>query len=134
MVGYSDYKEVAIWIQTKAQHEVKFKYHPVNNASEVRWTKALNTKKDNAFTATLIADSVQPGTKYIYQVFVDGKIVELNRELKFQTQTLWQWRTDPPNFKFATGSCVYVNDSSTDRPGKPYGGNYEIFESDCLNN
>jgi len=129
MVGYSDYKEVALWIQTKAEYEVKFKYHPVNKPSEVRWTNALTTTKDNAFTATLIADSVQPGTKYIYQVFVDGKIVELNRELKFQTQTLWQWRTDPPNFKFATGSCVYVNDSATDRPGKPYGGNYEIFES-----
>ena len=49
--------------------------------------------------------------------------------LEFKTQTLWQYRTDPPAVKFAIGSCAYFNDTPYDRPGDPYGGNYEIFES-----
>ena len=46
---------------------------------------------------------------------------------QFQTQPLWQWRTDPPTFRFAVGSCTYVNEPKSDRPGTPYGGGYEIF-------
>ncbi|MGB1636943.1 MAG: alkaline phosphatase D family protein, partial [Flavobacteriales bacterium] len=38
-------------------------------------------------------------------------------------------RTDPPAFKFVTGSCAYINEEAYDRPGRPYGGGYEIFES-----
>ncbi len=129
MVGYSDYKEVALWVQTKGSHSVKFRYYKSENIKEAHWTKSVITSQTNAFIAKLIADSLEAGKHYNYEVYLDGKKIELNRTLTFQTQTLWQWRTDPPNFKFATGSCVYVNDSLSDRPGKPYGGGYEIFES-----
>jgi alkaline phosphatase D len=47
--------------------------------------------------------------------------------LEFQTQTLWQFRTDPPNFKFAVGSCTYTNEPEVDRPGVPYGKDINIF-------
>ena len=30
---------------------------------------------------------------------------------------------------FAIGSCSYVNEPEFDRPGKPYGSNFEIFNS-----
>jgi alkaline phosphatase D len=40
---------------------------------------------------------------------------------------LWQWRTDPPEFSAAFGSCAYINDEPYDRPGKPYGSDYGIF-------
>ena len=36
---------------------------------------------------------------------------------------------DPPAFSFVTGSCAFINEAKYDRPGKPYGGGYEIFES-----
>ena len=49
--------------------------------------------------------------------------------LKFQSQTLWQWREDPPPFKLVIGSCAYVNDPPYDRPGKGYGDGFEIFNT-----
>jgi alkaline phosphatase D len=42
---------------------------------------------------------------------------------------LWQWRTDPPTVRIATGSCAYINEPRYDRPGTPYGGDYEIFDT-----
>jgi len=53
--------------------------------------------------------------------------VQLDYPTEFQTQPLWQWRTEPPNFRVALGSCAYVNEDPFDRPGKPYGGDYQIF-------
>jgi alkaline phosphatase D len=64
---------------------------------------------------------------YQYELFINGQPVKLSYTLKFQTRKLWQWREDPPDFNFVTGSCTYVNDPPYDRPGKPYGENYEIF-------
>jgi alkaline phosphatase D len=49
--------------------------------------------------------------------------------LQFRTPPLWQWRTDPPDFTLLTGSCAYINEEAYDRPGKPYGDGYSIFET-----
>ena len=57
---------------------------------------------------------------------LDGEEVALDRPLRFTTQPLWQWRTDPPSFTAALGSCAYVNDPPYDRPGDPYGGGWMI--------
>jgi alkaline phosphatase D len=42
---------------------------------------------------------------------------------------MWRFRTDPPDFRAAVGSCAYINDAPYDRPGEPYGGGYQIFRS-----
>ena len=34
-----------------------------------------------------------------------------------------------PDFRLATGSCTYINEPELDRPGKPYGGDYQIFDA-----
>ncbi|MDA0913401.1 MAG: alkaline phosphatase D family protein [Bacteroidetes bacterium] len=69
-----------------------------------------------------------PGSKYAY--FVGDELgMAISDTLSFQTQPLWQYRTDPPELKFLVGSCTYVNEPEFDRPGKPYGGGYEIFET-----
>src|SRR5688500_13515381 len=39
------------------------------------------------------------------------------------------YRTDPPAYTVAIGSCAFVNEVPYDRAGDPYGGGYEIFES-----
>jgi alkaline phosphatase D len=78
------------------------------------------------FTHKFILNEVQPGRNYEYEVFINRKRVDLPYPTTFKTQTLWQWRTDPPAFTFATGSCAFVNEAQYDRP-KPYGSNYQIF-------
>jgi len=47
--------------------------------------------------------------------------------LEFQTQDLWQYRHDPPAFSFIFGTCNYVNEEGTDRPGRGYGGADEVY-------
>jgi alkaline phosphatase D len=89
----------------------------------------VRTEAATAFVAKLVADRVEPGRRYSYALFIDGVEVERPYSLRFQTQSLWQWRTDPPDFRFATASCFYVNDPPYDRPGEPYGGGFEILQS-----
>lgn len=70
---------------------------------------------------------LEPGTTYSY-VIKSGRHV-LSDTLLITTQTLWQYRSDPPSVRIALGSCAYINEPIYDRPGKPYGGGYEIFET-----
>ncbi len=51
-----------------------------------------------------------------------------NSALAFQSPVVWQYRTDPPDFSIAAGSCTYINEPGFDRPGEPYGGGYGIFQ------
>ena len=67
-----------------------------------------------------------PGQTYEYEV-LDGDQAVSSNVLRVHTQPLWQWRAGPPDFVVALGSCAYVNDEAYDRPGRPYGGGYEIF-------
>lgn len=127
MVGYSEMKEVALWVQTKAAAKVQIAYWNKAGGTDTLLTDVVQTEKINAFTAKLIADRVEPGQKYSYRLSINGKSVSFPYPTEFQTLPLWQWRTDPPAFTVAAGSCTYVNETQFDRPGRPYGGEYEIF-------
>lgn len=129
MIGYSEMKEVLLWAQTNKPAKVKFVYWDQINPNKKFNTKEIKTLERDSYTAKLIANQVYPGKKYNYELYIDGQKVDRPYPLEFQTPQLWQWRTDPPDFKVAMGSCTYVNEPEFDRPGKPYGGNYEIFTS-----
>ncbi|HOI31004.1 MAG TPA: alkaline phosphatase D family protein [Melioribacteraceae bacterium] len=129
MVGYSSMREVGLWVQTSSAAKVKFAYWNINSPKKKYFTDEFSTTKTNWFTAKLIADQLEPGQKYNYQLYINGKPVKRNYDLKFQTQKLWQWRENPPDFSFATGSCFYVNETVYDRPGRPYGSDYQIMTS-----
>ncbi|MBY0426962.1 MAG: alkaline phosphatase family protein, partial [Cytophagales bacterium] len=129
MVGYSEMKEVMLWVQTKTSAKVKFGYYPGDSIKQRKFTEEITTGKDQAFVAKLVADQVLPGKKYTYELYIDGKLVKRDYPLSFQTQALWQYRTDPPNFRIATGSCMYINEPAFDRPGEAYGAGYEILKS-----
>lgn len=129
MVGYSAMREVGLWVQTKAEASVKFIYWNVDDIKKKFSTREVIIKEEDGFTAKLICDQLEPGQKYKYELYINGEKVVRPYDLKFQTQKLWQWRVDPPDFKFIVGSCAYVNETKYDRPGTPYGANYEIFSS-----
>lgn len=117
MLGYNTMKEVAVWVQTERESEVVMYY---NTSFGQRCSTIARTKIENGFTATLIAKNLEPGTTYNYTIVVDSQLVN-SVGGKFTTQALWQHRTDPPDFSFATGSCAYTNEKKYDRPGEPYG-------------
>lgn len=129
MVGYSEMKEVMLWIQTTKTAEVKILYTNLENSKDKHWTNSVITEKDKAFTAHLLADTLKPGQKYSYELYINKIKQKRPYLMQFQTLPIWEWRGDPPIFSFATGSCAYINEKKYDRPGTPYGGDYEIFEN-----
>ncbi len=129
MLGYADIREALLWVQTTQSAEVYFKYYETGNTSKVYQTDKFNTQKTNSFIAKLIADSVESGKNYTYEVFINGEKSDFDYNLDFNTPLNWRWKTEPPNFKFALGSCFFINDAKYDRVGKPYGGEYFIANS-----
>ena len=129
MLGYNEMREVLLWVQTTEPAQVQFAYWTKEKPGEKFFTGVKQTQKSEAFTAKLVADEVEPGTGYIYQLLINGKAVELNYPTEFKTQELWRWRYDPPAFNVVVGSCAYINEEVYDRPGKPYGSDYQIFTS-----
>lgn len=127
MLGYSDMLETMLWAQTNAPANVQVVYWPKDKPAERHQTAVVSTQKSDGYTAHLIADEVKPGTVYEYELQINGQAAKFDYPTTFQTQALWQYRTDPPPFKVALGSCAYVNETEYDRPGKPYGGDYQIF-------
>ncbi|HFA52105.1 MAG TPA: alkaline phosphatase family protein [Bacteroidetes bacterium] len=129
MLGYTHMAEAMLWVQTKSAAEVQFVYWEKEMPSEKRHTGVYQTNKKEGFTAHLVADQVEPGKHYEYQLLINKQPIKFDYPTTFQTLPLWQWRTDPPPFKMAIGSCFYVNETKYDRPGKPYGGDYRIFKA-----
>jgi alkaline phosphatase D len=131
MLGYNTYREQALWVQTEKAAKVEFVYRPVGSGSGSVWLKssAVNTKESKAFVAEVVLDNLSPGTTYEYLVHLNGKATASIGKQQFTTQTIWAYRTDPPNYKFAIGSCSYINEEKTDRNGKPYGADYQIFKA-----
>jgi alkaline phosphatase D len=127
MVGYSDMREVMLWAQTNRPARVQIRYRDQADPAKTHLTNEVLTDRKAAFTAHLLADQVEPGKKYTYELLIEGRPVSLPYPTQFQTQSLWQFRTDPPAFRFGVGSCTYVGEAEYDRPGKPYGDGYEIF-------
>ncbi|MGB3181539.1 MAG: alkaline phosphatase D family protein [Cyclobacteriaceae bacterium] len=129
MAGYSSMQEVGLWVQTTGTAEVSIRYWPKGSPHKVYTTNTICTDSQHAFTAHLVADSLQPGQTYLYRLYINKELVERPYELSFQSQPIWKWRTDAPDFSFALGSCMYINEPAYDRPGKPYGRGYDIFNS-----
>jgi len=127
MLGYCEQREVLLWVQTNAPAQVLVEYTDDDGNSMV--TNEVATVKSNAYTAKLIADQVQPGQHYTYKVLINGQKLTFDYPTEFTAQALWRWRTDPPDFTVALGSCTYINESVYDRPGTGYGSEYEIFTS-----
>jgi alkaline phosphatase D len=129
MLGYSEMTETTVWLQTREPARAQIRYWKTGDPDSSRLSDVFDTKRESDFIARFIIGGLDPGTRYEYELYLDGKRVPISQGAAFQTQKLWQWRTDPPPFRFAVGSCAYINDAPFDRPGTPYGANMEIFET-----
>jgi alkaline phosphatase D len=127
MLGQVELRTAQVWLHVSPA---------VKRVSANVWKKG-EMKKAQQFTYSgqygsefnrikLTFSALEPGTKYQYQLIVDGKP---STSAQFTTQDLWQWRKPAPDFSFLTGSCAYFNEPPYDRPGKPYGQDSSIFEA-----
>ena len=131
MLGYAEHAECLIWVQTKCAKQVQVQYKVKGTAGS--WNSQSNSVSNGLEcqpnNVKFVLENLQMGTSYEYQILLDGVVQKFNYPLVFKTKVLWEWRTSPPDFTFMLGSCLYINDSAYDRPGKPYGGSYQILNS-----
>lgn len=133
MLGPVTMTEATIWTHGGSPGDMAVQYRPVLDTAG-DW-RQLNVPLDFTPTertiSTVRISSLEPGTTYEYRITSNGLLApkEISRSFRFTTQQLWQWRTDPPAFTVALGSCNYVTEERFDRPGKPYGDGYQIYWS-----
>ncbi len=130
MLGYVEMREVLLWVQTNKTAKVQFAYWMKDSLPIQKiYTPTQNTTAKEAYTIKATISDLTPGTTYAYEVLINGESVRLDYPTEFKTQQLWQWRSSPPDFTVALGSCAFVNEPKFDRPGRGYGGDYHIFQS-----
>jgi alkaline phosphatase D len=129
MVTHADMRQVQIWVQLSGKGTVQVYYSPLDDSTKERKSRVYSADSGLGYRILMTIDSVDHGKRYAYSIYINGKKEEIQYPLEFQIPALWQWRSDPPNFTVALGSCFYVNEEQYDRPGKPYGGDYPIVNS-----
>lgn len=127
MLGPVTLRTAKIWLQTTESVPVYIQYKEKSSSSEKRTSDIFMTDS-YAHTLTIDLNGLKTGTTYEYELFINNIPVLFDYPLQFTTQTHWAFRTEPPAFRFALGSCFYINDPDYDRPGVPYGGEYGIIK------
>ena len=125
MHGFIDQSSMTLWAQTERASRVAVDLHADGATAKPRRIEGA-TRAEDDFVVHLRLAGLEPGTRYRYQVLVDGKPAA--EAGAFVTQPLWQFRSEPPDFAVALGSCAYLNDRFS-RPGGPWGGEHEIFDA-----
>jgi alkaline phosphatase D len=129
MHGFADQTGLTLWLQGSRADALEVEVRAGDDlAAPVVQTFAVPLEARTDFTESLAIGGLDPGVQYSYAVRSTRSKSTLARG-RFRTQPLWQWRTEPPTVRIATGSCAYMNDFRFDRPGKSYGGGEEIFDS-----
>ncbi|HTO51173.1 MAG TPA: alkaline phosphatase D family protein [Burkholderiales bacterium] len=125
MHGFADMASTTLWVQTERPARVAVDLYPEGEAAKRRRVEGA-TRAEDDFALHLRLAGLEPGTRYRYQVLIDGRAA--GEPGTFATQPLWQYRAEPPELVVAFGSCAYVNDRFS-RPGPPWGGDYGIFDA-----
>jgi alkaline phosphatase D len=131
MIGYTEHREICIWLQTTCAQKVTIQYKRKDSKEKpIEIMQQLNAASNcNPVNLKFYPSLLEPGVTYNYEILLDNKSVSLPYPLSFTTKPLWEWRTDAPEFSFLAGSCLYLNDSAYDRPGQPYGQGTQIIET-----
>jgi len=129
MLGPITLRDATIWVQTKQVTFVQIEYKIKGSIDSFQESAPVIADASNHFMVTIHLVNLIPGTNYEYKVKIKNEYLSLAYPLEFRTQEHWQFRKEAPDFSFAAGSCFYVNDVTYDRPGKPYGGEYEIIKA-----
>lgn len=129
MPAYSEQRDVAIWLQTRDEARVELVYQPENDPGASRRSGPVSTSASGDHVAVFALGGLEPGTRYSYEVEIDGARVTRPWPFRFRTQPHASFRTEPPDFTVMVGSCAYVNDPEWDRASSPFGGGYGIFDA-----
>lgn len=119
MLGYITYSEAHVWAQFEGLNIPVLQYWDIADPKNKRTAHSHKLSSERAIYDFVC--EVQPGKTYQYRLNLSLIPKKEDSLLRFTTPALWRWRTDPPQIRFAMGSCNYTNQPEHDRPGKAYG-------------
>ena len=105
MIGAVQLREAKIWLQTTAPAQVFIEYTDSARSAPPRRTAPILTKAEEAHTAVFTLAPLEPGTRYYYKIFLNGKLLPIADTLTFRTLPLWRWRGAPPDFPSSSGAA-----------------------------
>lgn len=133
MLGHSEITATQIWLQTNKACKSEIRFWKQGKPETARLSETVRTTEEGDLIARFNIERLEFGTRYDYEIYLDGLRVPSTYRTSFQSQKMWRYRIKPeeevPTFRIAIGSCSYINDAEYDRPSNPYGGGYEIFTS-----
>lgn len=129
MIGHVAHSEANLWVQTSKAQTVQFAYCLLDSNQKWHYTKPYFTNENDACIHQATLTNLLPGHTYTYRVVLNNKIQAPLDKQQFTTAQNWAYRSPPPDFTFAIGSCNYINEAQTDRKGPAFGGSYQIFQS-----
>lgn len=129
LTGPPELMEITVWMQCHGPCQTYITYWPTTDPANTQRTTVQASDPERGHAMEFRLGPLLPGTEYRYAVAMNDGRTPPKDTLSFRTQTLWKHRTDPPPFKFAMGSCAYINEPAYDRPGRAYGGHYGIFDA-----
>ncbi|PCJ81445.1 MAG: phosphodiesterase [Bacteroidetes bacterium] len=127
MIGHVSMRSAYIWTQVDKKADLSVLYWEKGDNEHITYSVTVQVDESTAFSTQFELGYLEPGRNYEAVLVANG--IALGDTITITTQTLWDYRMDPPAFKAVVGSCAFINDSIYDRPGKGYGGEYEVFES-----
>ncbi|MBL7941066.1 MAG: alkaline phosphatase D family protein [Flavobacteriales bacterium] len=129
MPGHIDLTEATIWLQCQGLCSEQIEFWPTSDRSKARTTEPITSDPRRGHCMDIVLPDLLPGTEYTYRLIGSAGSGTDEQLFSFRTQPIWKFRTDPPEFTMAMGSCAYINEPAFDRPGNPYGGGYGIFDA-----
>ena len=88
MIAYTTPREVGIWVSTAKEARVRIAYYDEDAVEKVRVTAEIETAREDAFTVLFRCDRVEPGRKYFYKLYINGKTYKLPFTRSFSTPEL----------------------------------------------
>jgi alkaline phosphatase D len=128
MPGYPATRSAILWLQGDRNETAAIEYWPKSAPKNRQITTAYRLDANEDYTALIEIKDLEPETAYAYSVRLNNKPAFGNQTWEFRTLALSASGSKPPDFTLALGSCAYINDPPNDRPGFPYGGDYQIFD------
>ncbi len=129
MLGFVEHRSALIWVEVATSVEkLEIEYFMLSEPKSRMRMKYQGTLGAAYNPCKIELPELKMNTKYGYQIIIDGKKISLDYPTEFMTRDLWEYRRPAPDFSFLIGSCLYLNDSAYDRPGKPYGLSTDILK------
>ena len=124
MIAYTTPREVGIWMSTASEARVRIAYYDEDAVEKVRVTAEIQTAREDAFSVLFRCDRVEPGRRYLYKLYINGKTYKLPYARSFSTPALAGDRAGEQRWALLGAHAV---DDAVYPPHRPVQG-YEAIE------